>query len=440
MVQTITPNIVTVNTTVTRAPQPSQLQQSGAVVSTGGSTLAAGADQYCGQLSDVTNLLSPSLPLASLAWASGLVTATASASLGLSTGETFTVIIAGATPAGYNGTYKATVTGTDTFTYPLAATPGTETAPGTYSPPTAGFLIDAATTFFAQGNGVGLYVLELGPETTSAAAITALAAWITANSSPQQFYAYLVPGSWDVSESTELNALAANYSSPTGKTYFFVTTTGTNIAAYAGNKAVIATVPSPTAAVAEHQASAPFYQWLVNNPSASNRLAPMSYRFAYGVTPWVLKGNGPAISTVLSAFGNIIMPASEGGLSNSMLSRGTTMDGQQASSWYGIDWMQINAKQQLAAGVINGSNQNPPLLYDQDGVNSLESIADQVGSSAVSFGCGLTVTVSAESFANYTAANPNDYAAGNYAGLSAVMTSQNGFLTVTFNLDAIQFA
>ena len=43
-------------------------------------------------------------------------------------------------------------------------------------------------------------------------------------------------------------------------------------------------------------------------------------------------------------------------------------------------------------------------------------------------------------FAQYTAANPNDYAAGIYNGLSATMVGQNGFLSITFNLDATQFA
>ncbi|MDR3445979.1 hypothetical protein [Dyella sp.] len=440
MVQTITPTIVTVNTTVTKASQPSQLQQSGAVVSTGGSTLAAGTDQYCGQLSDVTAILQPSLALESLAWASGTVTATTSASLGLTTGETFTVIISGAVPAGYNGTYRATVTGTDTFTYALAASPGTETAPGQYSPPSAGFLVDAATTFFAQGTQVGLFVLELGPQASNTAAITALGTWITANLTPQQFYAYLVPGSWDVDESVPLNALAANYGSPTGQTYFFVTTTTTNIAAYAGNKAVIATVPNPTAPVAEHQAAALFYQWLVNNPGSANPLAPMSYRFAFGVTPWAFKSNIPTLTTILSDFGNAIIPASEGGISNAMMSRGTTMDGAQAAFWYGVDWFRINVKQALAAGIINGSNQNPPLLYDQNGINSLQAIAEQIGNSAVAFGCASAVTVTAVPFTTYTTQNPNDYAAGIYNGLSATLNGQSAFLSVTFNLDATQFA
>jgi hypothetical protein len=116
------------------------------------------------------------------------------------------------------------------------------------------------------------------------------------------------------------------------------------------------------------------------------------------------------------------------------------MDGTQAAFWYGVDWMRTQVKQALAAAVINGSNQNPPLLYDQNGINSLLAVAQGVGNSAVAFGCASSVVVNAIPFAQYVSANPNDYAAGIYNGLSATMVGQNGFLTITFNLDATQFA
>ena len=58
MATTITPTIVSLNTKVVLAPQPSQLQQSGAIISVGGTTLATNGYQYCGSLSAVTALLS----------------------------------------------------------------------------------------------------------------------------------------------------------------------------------------------------------------------------------------------------------------------------------------------------------------------------------------------------------------------------------------------
>ena len=437
MATTITPNIVTVNTTVVTAPTVSQLQQSGAIISTGGTTLTANTYQYCGSLAAVTAILSAPLTLTSLAWASGSVTATSAATLELGTGQTFYTTIAGAVPAGYNGTFLATVTGTNTFTYALATNPGTETSPGTYLPDDAAFVRDAATTFFAQGSTVGVYVLELGPQVSQAAAITALGTYITGHLAPQQFYAYLTPRAWD-SSSVSLAALAANYESPSGQTYFFVSTSLANLPNYATNKAVFATVYSPTAATTEVQAAQPFYQWLVNNPSAASPLAPMAYRYAYGVTPWAQQGNAANINTILTDYGNAILTGAQGGISTATLFRGTTMDGVQSAYWYGIDWFRVQVQQALAAAVINGSNSNPPLIYNQAGINSLLAVANRVGRDAVAFGCAQSVTITATPFSTYVAANPANYAAGIYNGFSATVVGPSGFLTITFNLTASQ--
>ena len=436
---TITPQIVTLNTQVQIAPSVSQLQQSGAIVSTGGTTLAAGDSLYCGNLAAVTAILSAQLAITSLAWLAGVVTATVPVDLELAVGQTFTTMISGAAPAGYNGTFVATVATPTTFTYSLATNPGTETTPGTYTPNNAAFVNNAAMTFFAQGNKLGVYVLELGPVTSASNAITALQSWITTNSSPQQFYAYLIPPSWDVNSAATLNTVTKNYANPTGTTYFFVTTTLANISLYAANKAVFALVPSPTKASTEEQAAQLFYQWLVNNPGPGNVLAPMAYRYGYGVTPWLQQGNASSIQSVLSAFGNLILTGAQGGISTATLFKGTTMDGAQAAFWYGVDYFQIQVAQALSAVVIEGSNTQPPLLYNQAGVNTLQATAEQIASDAVAYGCAESVTINAVPFATYIAEFPANYGNGIYDGLSATLTGQSGFLSVTFNLTAVAF-
>jgi len=426
MVQTITPTIVTLNTVVTVSPTPSQLQQSGALISVGGTTLTTGTYQFCGQLSDLEAILSSS------------------------------------------GNYVE--------------------------------LNAMGTTFFAEGNAVGFYVLELGTQSTVDAAITALATWITNN--PGEFYSYLVPADWDipvasisgsisattltvsavhsgtvaigqlvsgtsVSANTYITAgsgtswtvsvsqtvssetltlsnpcvsLAADYANPTGLTYFFITTSAGNIANYENQKSVFAVVPSPTAASSEFQAASAFYQWLVNNPGPANQLAPMAYRYIFGVTPWSRSGNNSTINTILTAYGNLILTGSEGGISDSALFKGNLMDGSQSSWWYGIDWFQIQSKQALAAAVLNGSNSNPPLLFGQIGINSLLAVLHQVAVDAVTFGCAQSISITAIPFATYIAENPDDYQAGIYNGFQATVVGQNGFLTLTFNIDAVEFA
>jgi hypothetical protein len=360
----ITSQIVTVDAQVTSAPSPSTLQQSGAIVSVGGTTQTVGTYTYYSTLTALEAALS---------------------------------------------------------------------ALGNYVE--VGHM---ATTFFAQGNAVGVYVLELGVEGSASAGITALNTWIVAN--PGNFYAYLTPATWDASGAA-LNTMAANYSSPTGKTYFFVTTTSGTLSAYAATtKAIIAIVPSPTAASSEFQAAAFFYQWLSNLPAIASPSPPMAFRYVYGVTPWTLNGNGTTTSAILTAFGNIILSGAEGGISTATLRRATTMDGNQMMFWYAVDWFQIQGQQQLANAIINGSNENPPLYYNQAGINTLLAVLQAIEFSGTQFGLLLTGSFSATPFATYVAANPADYAAGKYAGFSGTVDPQNGFQEIVFFLDATTFA
>ena len=441
MASTITPKIINLNAYLTVAPTPSQLQRSGAIISVGGTTLATGDYLYCGSLTAVQTIL------------------------------------------GTAGNFAE--------------------------------LTNMATTFFAQGNAVGLYVLELGTQTSADAAVSALETWITDN--PGVFYAYLVPADWDSTKdevgsvtitnggsgytaaptvtfsaptsgttatgtatiqngavvsvtitnpgsgyssaptvtfsspssgttatgtanlASAFNILSGDYASPTGKTYFFGTTTSSTISNYSANKSLFLVVPAPTAPSTEFTAAAFFYQWLVNNPGPANILPPMAYRYLYGVTAWPATGQQSDIQTILSAYGNIVLTGAEGGISNTCIFKGTTMDGSQASWWYGMDWFQIQVNQALAAAVINGSNQQPPLLYDQHGINSLLSVANRIGKDAVSYGCVLSSVITATPFYTYSQANPNNYKAGIYGGFLASETGINGFLTIDFTLDAIEF-
>jgi hypothetical protein len=515
MANTITPQIVNLTAVVETAPVPSQLQQSGAIVSVGGTTLTPGTYQYCGNLAAINQISATSYAITSLSWASEEVTATVASGNLPSTGTQFTTTISGAAPTGYNGTYIATVASSTTFTYALASSPGTETTPGFYTISGTSPITYPATSFFAQGTAVGVYVLELGNVVGVDAQIATLDTWIETN--PGVFYGYLVPAAWDYSKdevgsvvinnggngytiaptvtfsapggggttatgtaivqngsvvaititntgsgytaaptitfsgtgvgasatanlASALNILSSQYANPTGLTYFFVTTSVANLANYANQKSVYATVPAPTATSQEFDSGAMFYQWLVNSPSASNPLGPMSYRWLYGVTPWVVSGNQANINNVLTGYGNLIYQGSEGGISKSGIWKGTTMDGTQAAWWYGIDWFQIQVKQALAAAVMNGSNQNPPLVYDQHGINTLLAVAQNVANSAVQFQCALSITITATSFSAYTTANPNNYQAGIYQGFSATVVGQNGFLVVGLALAAVQFA
>ena len=72
------------------------------------------------------------LAISGITWSGGVATVTTAATHGITT-TGVQVVISNASPSGYNGTYWATVTGTNTFTVPISVNPGTETTPGWFT-------------------------------------------------------------------------------------------------------------------------------------------------------------------------------------------------------------------------------------------------------------------------------------------------------------------
>jgi len=442
MPTTITPQIVNLTAVLTVAPEPSQLQQSGAFVSTGGTTLTTGTYLYCGQLSTLQSVLQTSgsgnyaelNTMGTTFFAQGssvgaYVLELGAQSSGAAGIEALNTWITGnpgqfygyLLPAAWDNTSE--VVGSVIVT---AGGSGYTTAPTVAFSGGGGGAGAAATATVAAGVVTGITVTNPGSGYTSAPTVTLTGAGTGATATANL--------------ASELNIIAGDYASPTGKTYFFVTTTVANVATYQPNKSVYTFVPSPTATSQEFGAAAHFYQWLVNNPSATDQLAPMAYRYVYGVTAWPATGYAANIQTVLSAYGNINLVPPQGGITETCIFKGNTMDGSQASWWYGIDWYQFTVTNDMADEVVNGSNEEPPLLYNQDGVNQLAGVALRDLNTAISFGCALSGTITATSFSAYTTANPANYKAGIYQGLGANIVGQNGFLSVGILLDAIEFA
>lgn len=466
----MTTNIVTVNVTQNIAPTPATLQQSGACCSLGATTGAVDTVTLITQVSDLTAILRTALANTSITWLDGSATVTTAVAHGIANATEFQVTIAGATPTAYNGTFTATVTGTDTFTYPLVSDPGGSASPaGTWIPASVAELTDMITSYFAQGSQVAVSVLELGIG-TAANGIAALSTYITANPNtgyvPGEvgcFYAYLVPVAF-ADESTYLTLVAA-YETTTSKTYFITTMSLDNYTSFTAlMKSVIGIVPSPTGAATEFPAAALLYQIISQDPSPTNKVPPFSYRFVFGLTPWVTKGNGATFAALKAAGVNYIATGGEGGISDALVKFGTTMDLRGIAYWYSVDWVQINEDVDVSNEIINGSN-NPinPLYYNQDGINRLQARAANTLSSGVAFGLVLgTVTqtqltapqfvqklnngdfagqavINAIPFLSYTATNPSDYKDGEYDGLAVVYVPQNGFDHIVFNISVSDF-
>jgi hypothetical protein len=425
-------DIVVVNVSTQFAPTASNYQKLGNLVTQGGTTLTAGTKQLITQVSDLTPLLGNALQVTAAVWATGTVTVTTATPHGINVGDTATWTLAGFVPTGYNGTYTVTSTTSSQFTFALAVNPGTAGTLGTAINAEVAEVLSMVTTFFAQGNSNSVYVLELG-EGTPADGVTALTTYMTAN--PNDAYIYVVPRSW-ASEPTYV-PLVNQYSSNTAMTYFFTTFNANNAAQaaqFTGMKSFFGFVEDPSTPVTEFTVCSVAYNILNRSPSNVNKVPPTQYMFLSGVTNGSWGSAQKAQWKTLNL--NYVIKGSEGGLTNSILMLGVLGSGIYFNFWYSTDWTIINIHLALANEIINGSNsQINPLYYNQSGINRLQARAQQTVNSGISFGLILApAVVNAVDFVTYTTANPSDYAAGEYDGLSATIVPQNGFTRVVFNL------
>jgi hypothetical protein len=506
--------IVTVNVSIVEAPTPINYQRTGAFVSFGATTLTAGDTELLTQWSDLVAppesnpsgppILPSPLAITSATWAAGIVTVTTAAAIpNVTIGDNPDYVLAGFSPTGYNGFVEATITAANTFTYSLAANPGAVVTQGTYISADSIELSQMATTFFGQGNAIGVWILELGYQSVVPGnEVTALENWLKQN--PKTIYGFLMPRRFG-SDPTYLGtaeapsaftSLLKQYENPEAMEYFWLTVTSTTMTnlffpgqlGSGGTKGtgssfkdVIQMVEAPIltdlASVppnsttgysnlldqeGEFTIAALFYNALAYRPSNTNRISPMAFKFLYGVTEYPQKNNGPLLLSFKSANTNYVTTGAEGGISFTMVYEGVTLDGHDYFNWwYTIDWVQINVNLDLSNAIINGSN-NPlaPLYYNQDGINTLETVLFNTMQDAQTFGMVLgkiTMTqydgpdltaaiaggqfagqcdVNAVPFLNYTLANPGDYKIGEYDGLSALFIPARGFIHILVNIVA----
>ena len=449
------------------APTPPTLQQTGAIISLGGTTSAAQSLTLLTQAADLTALLATPLAISTLAWSGGTVTAATTAPHGLTASSVYYLTIAGAVPTGYNGTYACTITGTSGFTYALVSNPGSETTPGTWTPASRAELVQQTTTFFAQGSLQGVYVLELGVNPI-AAGVTALATWLANNAST--VYSFLMPRSWD--GNSAFIAFLASYQSTTAKTYFYVTTTNATFSGYTVlQKSVFSLIEAPSVVPGGTEFTLAGVWWYTlarAQPSASNRVPPLSFVEVNGVTAYPPSGSSALFNAWKAAGVNYIDTAAEGGIQKNILKWGTTMDVRPWNYWFAVDWIQLNVDTNVSNAVINGSQSGINPLYDnQDGINTLQAVIYNTLSQGVTFGLVLankvlqtgfdgqtfagllesgvyngSAVVNAIPFAIYYGStnNPSDYRVGVYNGFAINMTPLRGFESILININVSDYA
>ncbi|CAD6037190.1 hypothetical protein [Escherichia coli] len=433
-------NIVTVNVSQTISGIPSGLQQTAAVLSFGATLKDAGKPILLTQASDITDVVNNAIgSLASvingkdaditLTPADGVVIQGAA-------GDKINVTVSHCYPDVWDGTYTATLTATNTLTWTItdSTLSGSPTTLGQFRVAESDNLITAVGTFFAQGNSVGVYLLELGGHKSVVKdEVAALKEYI--ESPVKRFYAYLVPEAWKAN--ADFIALAKLYTANEAMQYFFVpedTPDDTNyLSPYAGIKSIIATADDTYPAT--NAAAAVMWNFVSASPSEINKVPPMAFRYLQAVNANAAKGN--ILKTMSAQNINYVDTGAEGGIANTMLVKGVTSDGKDMTYWYSVDWVQINVDMMLANAIINGSN-TPinPLYYNQDGIDRLQQVAQGVFNTGISYGLVNGQTpVNAVPFKTYIKDNPNDYSTGRYAGLSATYTPMRGFTSIIFNIN-----
>jgi hypothetical protein len=469
-------SIVTVNVSTIIAPTPNTYQQSGCFVSYGATQLETQQVALLTQREDLEAVLFPETSILSLTWNNGIVTCTVAAGGPMwQAGDAPTVNVQGCVPEAYNGVgVVSSVIDATSFTYTsaaLAVDPGPATTLGTVQPAGATELGQMATTFFAQGNSISVWVLELGPQSVAEAQAALLETWLGIN--PRSFYGYLLPRSIGAAEANieAFRNLFKQYQNPEAMTYFWMTTTPSTMDILDETyKCVIQMVEAPACLdplnlqdpEGEFSLAAMFYNGMLFRPSSTNPVAPMAFKYLYGVTAYPTQNNGPLLVSFKKANTNYVSTGAEGGIAFCMVYAGVTKDGQDYFNWWWtIDWIQIQVNIDVSNRVINGSN-NPlnPLYYDQIGIDSLHSTLAQTMIDASAFGMvvgaimmsGLTgpqlqqaidngtyagqCNVNAVPFIPYAQTKPGDYKIGEYDGLSTLFIPKRGFIHVLINVVA----
>lgn len=454
------PNIVQLTVNQALAPTPNNYQQLGALLSQGGTSLTPGTYQILTQASDATSIIKPKIANTAVTFSSGTVTVTTTSNHGLAAGDK--VVVQNVVPTAYNGVFTVASAPTSTeYTYALGGSPATVTTLGTSQAYVAGEVQAMVNTYFAQGSYASVYILELGAG-TPAEGVSALAEFEL--SYPKQFYQYLTPRSWttDTVEPTFLT-FAAQYESASAQKYFYVTSDLTTYTEFnAQLKCIMQLIEAPTVVpYSEFSMAGVFWNTLSANPSPSNPVAPLSYRYVVGVTAYPITSQQLALFKASNL--NWIMTGSEGGISNTMLCYGNMLDGNPWNYWYSADWSQINIELDLANEIINGSNSTNPLYYNQQGINRLQNRLVNTVTRGVSYGLILgnpvgvqqtqqafntsydqgayagEAVVNAVPFVSWNQLNPSSYKLGQYGGFTVVLIPARGFEQITVQLTISQF-
>ena len=284
--------------------------------------------------------------------------------------------------------------------------------------------------FFDQAPDKTAYVLE-------ATAQHDLDTFITAGTAPM--YTYFVPAAWYESGpyyTGDFVSLVKSKTAVPAATYFAVEVThgvspaeDQNFLAYAKSKSLFPIYGNAVADESVPGAIAGVMASGLYDLSQANPATMLNYKRLNGITPETLDAS---LRNDLNNNGCNYASDFSG---NTVLFNGRYADLNAWDYWYNFDWLQINLLNSVSAAIVNGSNVPAAAIrYNQNGIDALKSVCNGVCSlgmtdgTVTNFGAGYnsqtglitnTGTFNAIEFNSYIAANPADYEAGIYKGLSA---------------------
>lgn len=355
-------------------------------------------------------------------------------------GENVNITISGCLPAEWNETVTATVSAPGELTWSVGGEQrtGSPTVLGYFTIAGVDVIEAALTTFYAQRDGVAVYLLELGQQNSVSGQVQALSEWIN-DPVGGPMYAYCVPPAWD--GDAGFIQMASENANEEAMVYFFIVTAkpqnNSYESPYNGIKSIVCVTDETSPAT---NSSAAFMALVVGTrPSAVAKVAPFAFRYVTGLTA---SEQRQSVTTVLTAQNvNFIQSAAEGGISNICIYLGVASDGHDFLYWYSADWMQINIKLALANTVINGSNTpSNPLYFDQDGIDRLQNAAQLVVNRGITYGLVQGAEpVTAVPFRDYATLYQSDYKIGLYNGLKFIYTPSRGFVRIEFQMTVRDF-
>jgi hypothetical protein len=154
--------------------------------------------------------------ISSLSWSGGVVTATTTGSHGYTTSQAYQLVVSGAVPDKYNGSYAATITGANTFTYALTNNPGAETTPGvvtTQRPLVEPNIATHNACMKDAGSLIGNFVAIVGIECYAATRDPGSATFDkTTTGTDQECFVFGSPYVYKLFEDTKCSYFSANFS------------------------------------------------------------------------------------------------------------------------------------------------------------------------------------------------------------------------------------